>query len=487
MGACCLRDPINGIPRHLREACWFHYSGAEKYLANNPGLYSMLVYREMQDRQMGFTKERNKILEFIDVLERENILFNEKSGMSSAPSGDNLDDNPTSPSSPVAPIVTPHVHSLRRLLVAFAYYSWPHPDDSRTPPKQCSYRIGYCQSLNFVAGLILLIFLPNPNDPPNVNSPLSPTSVKSSRPASSTVFRNPEEIEEETRLLAEERAFWMLVATVERLLPPEMYGSNLEGAQVAQEVLWKWLLGERGKRFGVGKMADWVETMEGGEPTGIRKSRSRRGGGAGTSSGNGMPPLSLVTTSWFMTVFINVLPIETVLRVWDCFTYQGEKVLMRVTLTLLKIHEDEVLACNDTTDAWRLIKEIPPRMIDAHKLMDICFKPRVNLSLFDSESSSSLLHIGSPSMSRQSSDAHLHDSDDDYDGRSSVGSIHPRSTVGGALQIQNDPLRKWGSSTLSSGGKVSGGGKVPKRGVGSVSTKMIEHYRALALQERRSK
>jgi hypothetical protein len=43
-----------------------------------------------------------------------------------------------------------------------------------------------------------------------------------------------------------------------------------------------------------------------------------------------------------MTIFVNILPVETVLRVWDCFFYQGEKVLMRVTLTLLKIHEEQV-------------------------------------------------------------------------------------------------------------------------------------------------
>lgn len=32
-----------------------------------------------------------------------------------------------------------------------------------------------------------------------------------------------------------------------------------------------------------------------------------------------MPPITLVTSHWFSTMFVNVLPVETVLRIWDCF------------------------------------------------------------------------------------------------------------------------------------------------------------------------
>jgi hypothetical protein len=43
-----------------------------------------------------------------------------------------------------------------------------------------------------------------------------------------------------------------------------------------------------------------------------------------------------------MNLFVNCLPVETVLRVWDCFFYQGEKVLVRVALTLLMLYKDKV-------------------------------------------------------------------------------------------------------------------------------------------------
>ncbi|KAJ3352441.1 hypothetical protein HDU83_007991 [Entophlyctis luteolus] len=514
-----------GIPHHLRESCWFHYSGAEKLMRDNSGLYSLLTSREVRDRGAGYSKENHKILEFIEVLERDlhrtfpdNILFNLKTN---ANHGDQSASTVTPADAELLQSQntqqTQHVKSLRKVLVAFAYYTWPHPDDSRNPPRQCSYRIGYCQSLNFVAGLILLVFLPNQ---------LSKTTGAAAAPAAQTAGGSSasmlpplpvtsNETDSAAISRAEERAFWMLVAVVEQLLPPEMYGASLEGAQVAQEVLWKWLLGERGGRFGVGKVAKWVGDMEAGDGDGGNTRRSRgwrnQQHQQHANAGAGMPPLSLVTTSWFMTVFINVLPIETVLRVWDCFCYQGEKVLMRVTLTLLKIHEDEVLACSDTTDAWRLIKEIPPRMIDAHKLMDICFKPRVTLKVFDGGPMS----IGASTLSvntlSDSAGSRSHRRPSVTSSNVSIRSVDSEDNLGGGgsrLMIANDPLRKFSEKLARSGGGGGGGslggvgsgsgegvgegatpaagGKVPRRGVGSVSTKLIEHYRAVALAERRA-
>jgi len=35
-------------------------------------------------------------------------------------------------------------------------------------------------------------------------------------------------------------------------------------------------------------------------------------------NGTGLPPVTLCTSSWFMSGFIGSLPIETILRVWDC-------------------------------------------------------------------------------------------------------------------------------------------------------------------------
>ncbi|KAJ3408959.1 hypothetical protein HDV05_004673 [Chytridiales sp. JEL 0842] len=484
--------------------CWFYYSGAEKSMDENSGLYHILRSREEQDYGRNYTALNNEILAFINVLEKdlnrtfpENIHFNPV--CTTAPSSVN-GSHFFEPSHPTPPPETPkpdfssnpYIRSLRRILVAFAYYSWPHPDESRQPPRSCSYKIGYCQSLNFVVGLLLLVvaqtpdggrhplaqppFSATPKQQPGSKSNATPTTTSSSLNSShlaewAASFASGDE---ETALRVEEKVFWMLVVVVEKLMPPEMYGASLEGAQIVQEVLWKWLLGERHSKFGVSKVAKWVDHMEAdGSSPSSRRPGSKRGkkDSSGGGGGGGMPPLSMVTTSWFMTIFVNVLPVETVLRVWDCFFYQGEKVLMRVTLTLLKIHEEQVLACNDTTDAWRLIKEIPPRMTDCHKLMDICFKPRVNFNIFDEGT-----QINSPKL------LHGEDSDGEHsDEETEAGLSSP--------VLQNDPLRQYAGSMGS--GKVGSGenGNVRyyRHGVGSVSSKMIAHYRMLALQERRER
>lgn len=37
-------------------------------------------------------------------------------------------------------------------------------------------------------------------------------------------------------------------------------------------------------------------------------------------------PLAVVTTKWLICLFAEVLPIETVLRIWDCLFLEGYKV-----------------------------------------------------------------------------------------------------------------------------------------------------------------
>ena len=64
-----------------------------------------------------------------------------------------------------------------------------------------------------------------------------------------------------------------------------------------------------------------------------------------------LPMLPIVTTQWFISLFVFWLPSETLLRLWDCFFFDGlkskNKTFFRAALTLFKLHEATLLGLSD--------------------------------------------------------------------------------------------------------------------------------------------
>lgn len=54
-------------------------------------------------------------------------------------------------------------------------------------------------------------------------------------------------------------------------------------------------------------------------------------------------PVSLLTTTWFQSLFVDVLPTESSMRVLDAFIGEGFKILYRVSLALFFINEAELM------------------------------------------------------------------------------------------------------------------------------------------------
>ena len=50
---------------------------------------------------------------------------------------------------------------------------------------------------------------------------------------------------------------------------------------------------------------------------------------------------------WKANLTAAFITLQTVLRIWDCLFYEGSKVILRVSLTLLSLHKEELLACQD--------------------------------------------------------------------------------------------------------------------------------------------
>lgn len=63
---------------------------------------------------------------------------------------------------------------------------------------------------------------------------------------------------------------------------------------------------------------------------------------------------------------------QTVARVWDALLFEGPKVLYRVALALLKLHEQQLLAIDNTGDLIGDIKEACRVAHDRDGLMKVC-------------------------------------------------------------------------------------------------------------------
>ncbi|KAF9976068.1 hypothetical protein BGZ73_009166 [Actinomortierella ambigua] len=57
--------------------------------------------------------------------------------------------------------------------------------------------------------------------------------------------------------------------------------------------------------------------------------------------------LSVACLPWFLSLFINSMPLIYAFRVLDCFFFEGPKVLFQISLAILKVNGDELLAAKD--------------------------------------------------------------------------------------------------------------------------------------------
>lgn len=57
-----------------------------------------------------------------------------------------------------------------------------------------------------------------------------------------------------------------------------------------------------------------------------------------------------ITLSWLMNMFINTLPVATVVRIWDTIFMEGDKVLLKIAFGLISINEKQLLRIEDDSD-----------------------------------------------------------------------------------------------------------------------------------------
>uniref|UniRef100_A0A668ALE2 TBC1 domain family member 8B n=1 Tax=Myripristis murdjan TaxID=586833 RepID=A0A668ALE2_9TELE len=220
-----------GIPESLRGELWMNFSDASTELAAHQGYYSGLVQRAMGHSSLA-TEEIERDLHR------------------------SLPDHPAF-QNPTG------IAALRRVLTAYAH---------RNP------KIGYCQSMNILASVLLLY-------------------------------------------AKEEEAFWLLVAVCERMLP-DYFNRRVIGAQVDQSVFEE-LIRER-----LPELAEHIPDLS---------------------------PLSSVSLSWFLTLFLSVLPFHSAVCVVDCFFFHGIKAIFQLGLAVLDANAAQLCASTDDGQALMVL------------------------------------------------------------------------------------------------------------------------------------
>lgn len=139
----------------------------------------------------------------------------------------------------------------------------------------------------------------------------------------------------------EPRSFWILYCILDKLLPGNFYTDMNLGCNVEQDVL--------------GALIAWKL------PAVHRKLQELE------------MSLHIVTSAWFTHLFVDQLPFETLLRIWDAFLLEGSKVLLRVSLALFKLNQEELIKITDPFELAAFIRNMPRRQLDVMVLLETAF------------------------------------------------------------------------------------------------------------------
>ncbi|KAF8574944.1 TBC-domain-containing protein [Ramaria rubella] len=79
--------------------------------------------------------------------------------------------------------------------------------------------------------------------------------------------------------------------------------------------------------------------------------------------------LPAICFSWFLSLFTDCLPVETLFRVWDVFIVDGLDVLFRIALAILRINEAELIQAKSVPALYVALESLPTRMWEVEKLL----------------------------------------------------------------------------------------------------------------------
>ncbi|KEP52255.1 Rab-GTPase-TBC domain protein [Rhizoctonia solani 123E] len=137
----------------------------------------------------------------------------------------------------------------------------------------------------------------------------------------------------------EEDAFWVLTCIIEKFLPSEFFSGSLIDSRACPFVL--------------------LEYVEMHHPK-VYNHLSEMG-----------VDLPAICFSWFLSMYTDCLPVETLFRVWDLIFADKLDALFRIGLAIIRINESELLACDSASALYQYMEGMTARMWQADKLMKV--------------------------------------------------------------------------------------------------------------------
>ena len=124
-------------------------------------------------------------------------------------------------------------------------------------------------------------------------------------------------------VMSEEESFWCFAQIIESLMPLDYY-SNLLGVMVDIKV-FKALMKDNLPKL-TSHLSKYFE-------------------------------VDLLLTKWLIYLFVNHLPMDAELAIWDLIMIRGVSVVFRVALTLFQLMQQDILAKNDQGEIFMVIEE----------------------------------------------------------------------------------------------------------------------------------
>ena len=83
---------------------------------------------------------------------------------------------------------------------------------------------------------------------------------------------------------------------------------------------------------------------------------------------------TMYASQWFFTLFTNCLPFKVIVRIFDCYLLEGEKIIFRAALAILKLNEDELIRAKHFETFMESLRNCTNKIKDPELFLKTAFK-----------------------------------------------------------------------------------------------------------------